>query len=64
MIGFIRFLYWKIRFKCCRIVYWHATLKDKSWKEMSFSERSDVYKTFVLTVTNKLPSKDITNEEL
>ena len=57
-----KYLYWKNRYDKLGAIGSHVTLKDKSWAEMSYEEKAQVYRTLVLVVTGKIVGKDITNE--
>ena len=65
LLGFIRYLYWKIRFKCQGVLFYHVTLnKDEKWNELSFSDKADIVRTLCLSVEGKVKVEDITNKEM
>lgn len=65
MIGFIRFIYWKMRLKCCGIINYHFTfVEGVTWNDMTFSKKADLLKFVVLSANGKIQGEDITDKEL
>ena len=65
IFGLFRFLYWKLRFKCQGVLFYHVTLnKDEKWSDLRFSNKADIIKQLCLSVEGKSQVEDVTDKEM